>query len=39
MIRVLIYLVIVALLAFGAVWLAERPGDVVITWHGERVET
>jgi HemY protein len=39
MIRVLIYLVIVALLAFGAVWLAERPGDVVITWQGERVET
>ena len=34
MIRVLIYLVIVALLAFGAVWLAERPGDVVITWQG-----
>ena len=39
MIRVLIYLVIVAVLAFGAVWLAERPGDVVITWQGERVET
>jgi HemY protein len=39
MIRVRIYLVIVALLAFGAVWLAERPGDVVITWQGERVET
>src|ERR1700754_2679336 len=35
MIRVLIYLVIVAVLAFGAVWLA----DVVITWQGERVET
>ena len=39
MIRVLLYLVIVALLAFGAVWLAERPGDVVITWQGGRVET
>jgi HemY protein len=39
MIRVLAYLAIVALLAFGAVWLAERPGDVVITWQGHRLET
>jgi HemY protein len=39
MIRVVAYLVVVALLAFGAVWLAERPGDVAITWQGERVET
>ena len=39
MIRVLIFLVIVALVAFGAVWLAERPGDVVITWQGQRIET
>jgi HemY protein len=39
MIRVLFYLAVVALLAFGAVWLADRPGDVAITWQGERVET
>ena len=39
MIRVLIYLVIVALLAFGAVWFAERPGDVAITWQGQRLDT
>jgi len=39
MIRVLLYLIIVAALAFGAVWLAERPGDVAITWQGERIET
>src|SRR5262245_31469048 len=39
MIRVLVYLAVVALLAFGAVWLADRPGDVAITWQGERVET
>ena len=36
MIRVLVYLVIVAVLAFGAVWFAERPGDVAITWQGRR---
>src|SRR4029450_1754563 len=39
MIRVLVYLAVVALLAFGAVWLADRPGDGAITWQGERVET
>jgi hypothetical protein len=38
MIRVLVYLVIVALLAFGAVWFAERPGDVAITWQGRRID-
>jgi HemY protein len=39
MIRVLFYLIIVAALAFGAVWFAERPGDVAITWQGQRIET
>jgi len=39
MIRVLAYLVLVAALAFGAVWLADRPGDVVITWQGRHIDT
>src|SRR6266436_5302838 len=39
MIRVLVYLVIVAVLAFGAAWFAERPGDVAITWQGRRIDT
>jgi HemY protein len=39
MIRVVIYLVVIGLLAFGAVWLADRPGDVAITWLGRRIET
>jgi HemY protein len=39
MIRVLAYIVVVAALAFGAVWLAERPGEVAITWQGDRLET
>src|SRR5882672_7581930 len=39
MIRVVIYLVIVGLLAFAAAWLADRPGDVLITWQGQRIET
>ena len=39
MIRVTLYLIIIAALAFGAVWLAERPGEVAITWQGSRVDT
>src|SRR5215510_12749297 len=39
MIRVILYLVVVGLLAFAAVWLADRPGDVLITWQNWRIET
>ena len=39
MIRVVIYLLIVAGLAFAAVWFADRPGEVAITWQGWRVDT
>jgi HemY protein len=39
MIRVVVYLVIVALLAFGAAWFADRPGEVVVTWQGWRINT
>ena len=39
MIRVVIYLLVVGLLAAAAVWLADRPGDVLITWQGHKIET
>ena len=39
MIRVVIFLVVIGLLAFGAVWLEDRPGEVMITWLGYRIET
>ena len=39
MIRVVIYLVITALLAVVAVWFADRPGEVAVTWQGYRIET
>jgi HemY protein len=39
MIRVLLYLALIALVAAGAVWLADRPGDVAIVWQGLRIET
>ena len=39
MIRVLLFLALVAMLALGVVWMADRPGDVAIVWQGYRVET
>jgi HemY protein len=39
MIRVVAFLVITALLALGVVWLADRPGQVAITWLGYRTDT
>src|SRR5262245_27923612 len=39
MIRVIVYLIVVAVLAFAAVWLSERPGEVAITWEGRRIDT
>ena len=39
MIRVILYLILMGLLAFAAVWFADRPGDVSITWQGWRLET
>ena len=39
MIRVVIYLLIVGGLAFAAVWFADRPGEVAITWQGWRIDT
>jgi HemY protein len=39
MIRVVVFLIAVGLLAFGFVWLADRPGDVVLTWEGRQFET
>jgi HemY protein len=39
MIRVIVFLVSVALIAAGFVWFADRPGDVAITWMGYRIET
>jgi HemY protein len=39
MIRVVTFLVATAVLAAGFSWFADRPGDVVITWMGYRIET
>ncbi len=34
MIRILIYVLLIGLLAFGFAWLADRPGDMVVTFDG-----
>ena len=39
MIRVVLFLVSVAIVAAGFVWVADRPGDIAITWMGYRIET
>ena len=39
MIRVVYFLIVVGVLALGAAWLADRPGDVIVTWQGMRIKT
>ena len=39
MIRVALFLVLLALVALGVAWFADRPGEIVLTWQGWRVTT
>ncbi|MCP8938742.1 heme biosynthesis protein HemY [Alsobacter sp. SYSU M60028] len=39
MIRVLLFIALLAALAFGGVWLLDMPGGVVMTVQGYRIET
>src|SRR3954467_12111627 len=39
MIRVVGFLIAAGLLALGVVWLADRPGQIAITWLGYRADT
>jgi HemY protein len=39
MIRVAFFLTVVGLIALGVTWLADRPGEVAVTWLGWRIET
>jgi HemY protein len=39
MIRVVTFLIAVGALSLGVAWLADRPGDVIVTWQGLRIET
>jgi len=39
MIRIILFLLLIALGAAGATWVAEQTGDVLLSWGGWRVQT
>lgn len=39
MTRIVVFLVFVGALALGAAWIADRPGEIVMTWQNWRVST
>ena len=39
MIRIILFLASLAVIAAGVGWIADRPGEVSITWMGHRLET
>src|SRR6478609_3889375 len=39
MYRIILFLVLIALAAVGAAWIADQTGDVTLSWGGWRVET
>lgn len=39
MLRIILFLVLIALAAAGAAWVADQGGDVVLSWGGWRAET
>jgi HemY protein len=38
MVRIVLFLVLIALAAAGAAWIADQSGDVTIIWSGYRIE-
>ena len=39
MIRLILFLVILGLLGLGFSWIADRPGEIVLTWQDMQIET
>ena len=39
MLRIILFLILIALAAAGAAWVAEQTGDVALSWGGWRVQT
>jgi HemY protein len=39
MYRIILFLVLIALAAAGAAWVADQPGEVVLSWGGWRIES
>ena len=38
MVRVVLFLLLLAALAFGAAWIADQPGTVSVLWLGRQIE-
>ena len=39
MVRIVLFLVLIALAAWGAAWVADQPGNVVLSWGGTKITT
>jgi HemY protein len=39
MIRVLVFLAVLIVAAFGLTWLADRPGEITLIWQGYQIQT
>ena len=39
MFRLIAFLIVVALIAAGLSWLADRPGELIVQWQGYQIET
>lgn len=39
MLRIVLFLILIALAAAGGAWVADQPGDLVLTWGGLRATT
>ena len=39
MLRLILFLALLAAVAVGLSWLADRPGEISITWQGYQIET
>ena len=39
MYRIILFLVLIAVAALGAAWIADQGGDVALSWHGWRAQT
>jgi len=38
-IRIIIFIGVIALVALGAAWIVDRPGEIVLTWQNWRIST
>ena len=39
MVRIILFLLLIAFAAAGAAWVAEQPGDIALSWRAWRIET